>query len=161
MSITKRERQAPRTIETPPVGDLFDVLVSDRLMSLMGGDSIIERAFEGAGRPMRVEEFVDGGDAVIRAELPGVDPDKDVTVSVEDGVLRICATREERAEEDLPDGYRSEFRYGTLVRSFRMPEGVSEDRVRATYKDGILEVRVPTPPAPKAEHPHKITIRRR
>lgn len=160
MSITKREHHVPRNSEGPSVGDLFDVLVSDRLRGLMGGEGLFERAFDGGSRLMRIEEYTDDGETVIRAELPGIDPEKDVDVSVEDGMLRIRASREERSEEERPDGYHSEFRYGTLLRGLRLPDGISEDDVRATYKDGILEVRVPTPSEPEVKAPRKIAVNR-
>lgn len=98
---------------------------------------------------MRVEEFVDGGMLVIRAELPDIDPDKDVELSVANGVLHIQATREEKSEKREKDMYRSEFRYGSFARNIALPEGTSDEDITATYTDGILEVRVPLPEAPK------------
>ena len=92
---------------------------------------------------LRVEEFMDEGTLVVRAELPGIDPDKDVELSVANGVLHIRAQREEKTEKKDKDVYRSEFRYGSFVRNVPLPEGVKEDDVTASYKDGILEVRVP------------------
>ena len=96
-------------------------------------------------RWLRVEEFVDDGTLVVRAELPGIDPDKDVELSVANGVLQIRAQREERSEKQDKDVYRSEFRYGSFARTVSLPEGVHEDDITASYKDGILEVRVPMP----------------
>lgn len=95
--------------------------------------------------PMRVEEFRDGEDLVVRAELPGVDPDADVEITLDAGMLTIAAERREESsegEEGKP-GYRSEFRYGTFLRSLRLPEGAREEDITATYADGILTVRVP------------------
>jgi HSP20 family protein len=93
---------------------------------------------------LRVEEYVDGGTLVVRAELPDIDPDKDVELSItDDGVLRISAQREEKTERKDKDVYRSEFRYGSFVRNVPLPEGVKEDDVTASYKDGILEIRAP------------------
>ena len=94
---------------------------------------------------LRVEEFVDDGTLVVRAELPDIDPDKDVELSVANGVLHIRAQREEKTEKKDKGGYRSEFRYGSFVRSVPLPEGVRDDDITASYKDGILEVRVPMP----------------
>ena len=90
-----------------------------------------------------VDEYRDGDTLVIRAELAGIDPDEDVELTVTDGMLRIDAER--RVEEDTEDkGYtRHELRYGRFTRSLPIPEGASADDVTATYKDGILEVRVP------------------
>jgi HSP20 family protein len=93
---------------------------------------------------LRVEEYVDSGTLVVRAELPDIDPDKDVELSItDDGVLRISAQREEKTERKDKDVYRSEFRYGSFVRNVPLPEGVKEDDVTASYKDGILEIRAP------------------
>lgn len=93
---------------------------------------------------MRVEEYVEGDALVVRAELPGIDPDKDVDLSVVDGVLHITANREEKSEHKEKDSYRSEFRYGSFSRNIPLPAGYSETDVKATYRDGVLEVRVPT-----------------
>jgi len=94
---------------------------------------------------LRVEELVDGGTLVVRVELPDIDPDKDVELSVAEGVLHIRAHREEKTEKGDKEAYRSEFRYGSFVRNVSLPEGVEVDDITATYKDGILEVRVPMP----------------
>ncbi|WP_052436231.1 Hsp20/alpha crystallin family protein [Georgenia sp. SUBG003] len=110
------------------------------------------------GTPMRVEEFREGGELVVRAELPGVDPDKDVDVTVDEGVLTISAHREERTEEKQAQGYRSEFRYGRLERQIRLPKGTGVDEITASYRDGVLEVRLPVPEeVPPAR---KISIKR-
>jgi HSP20 family protein len=92
---------------------------------------------------LRVEEYDDAGTLVVRAELPDIDPDKDVELSIADGVLHIRAQREEKTEKKDKDVYRSEFRYGSFVRNVSLPEGVDESDVTATYKDGILEIRAP------------------
>jgi HSP20 family protein len=94
---------------------------------------------------MHVEEFVEGETWVIRAEIPGIDPDKDVDIDVSDGMLHVQARREERKEEERLSGYHSEFHYDTFQRRIRLPEGATEADVKASYKDGILEVRVPGP----------------
>ena len=74
--------------------------------------------------------------------------------------MRLQAERKEQHEEKRPDGFRSEFHYGRLTRSVVLPEGVDEDDVTATYKDGILEVRVPAPQASAPASPAKIAISR-
>mgnify|MGYP003905494539 FL=1 len=96
-------------------------------------------------RDIKVEEFIDGEHLVIRAELPGVDPDRDIDVSVENGVLTIAAERQESSREKLEKGYRSEFRYGSFVRQVRLSAGTSAEVVSAAYKDGVLEIRMPKP----------------
>lgn len=112
------------------------------------------------GLAMRMEEFVDGDTLVVRAELPGVDPDKDVEITVSDDVLTIAAERrEEKTEgEEGKPGYRSEFRYGSYRRSISLPAGVTADTVSATYNDGILEVRAPA--ARPTTEPQKVAVTR-
>ncbi len=95
---------------------------------------------------IKVEDVVKEGRYTVRAELPGVDPAKDVEVTVHDGVLTIKAERTEQKEEQS----RSEFSYGSFVRSVSLPAEANEDDITATYDKGILTVSValneePTP----------------
>lgn len=100
---------------------------------------------------LRVEEFRDGEDLIVRVEIPGVDPDRDVRVSVSDGMLHVEGERREHSDHKEKHAYRSEFRYGAFVRDVALPPGVTEADVKATYGDGILEVRLPFPPERKPE----------
>jgi HSP20 family protein len=121
----------------------------------------IESEFPGFGgfRPfaglqmLRVEDFLDEREYVVRAELPGIDPDRDLDLTVQNGVLTLKAER----KEERTDAHRSEFRYGTFARSMTLPLGADESDVRATYRNGILEVRVGMRPEDKREARH-ITI---
>jgi HSP20 family protein len=92
---------------------------------------------------MKIEEFETDGHLVIRAEMPGIDPDEDVEITVTDGMLHLKAERTEETKTEDTKGYRSEFRYGSFSRSMRLPAGATEDDVVANYEDGILEVRIP------------------
>jgi HSP20 family protein len=98
---------------------------------------------------LRVEEYREGNSLVVKAEVPGIDPETDVDVSVTDNVLTIDARREEKAEHKDKDGYRSEFRYGTFSRSVSLPPGARQEDVQASYTDGVLEVRIPVPEQPE------------
>jgi HSP20 family protein len=88
--------------------------------------------------PLRLEEYVEDGKYVIRAELPGIDPEKDVEITVGEGILTIGA---ERSEEKVEKN-RSEFRYGSFRRAVRLPMGAKEDEITAAYRNGILTVTV-------------------
>ena len=105
-----------------------------------------------------VDEYRDGQTQVIRAELPGIDPDKDVELTVSDGMLRIDAER--RVEKDTEDkGYtRHELRYGRFTRMLPLPDGATESDIAASYKDGILEIRVPVAEEQTPKPPTKIAI---
>lgn len=100
---------------------------------------------------LRIEEFREDGTLVVRADLPGIDPDSDVELSVSDGMLYIHALRREEEKGYL----RRELRYGSLSRALPLPEGITESDITATYKAGILEIRVPEP---KQEPAKKIPI---
>ena len=116
---------------TSPLTELFDWLES-------GWPNVAELRREGA-HMMRIEDRMDDDKYVVRAELPGIDPEKDVEISVAEGVLTISAER----REELTEKGRSEFHYGSFVRRLTLPKGYKEDELSARYSDGILEVVVP------------------
>ncbi|HEX5087227.1 MAG TPA: Hsp20/alpha crystallin family protein [Nocardioides sp.] len=149
MSLTTQERRPVWPWETWWSQDVVDGAFSDMLRDFFG-KGILDRLPD-AAHLVRVEEFVDGDTYVIRAEMPGLDPNKDIELTVREGLLHLSAERREHTEDERPDGFRSEFHYGRMTRNLRLPEGTSEADVTATYKDGILEVRLPAPkeaPAP-------------
>ena len=85
------------------------------------------------GQPIRIEEYADGDHYLIRAELAGIDPEKDVEVTVGSGYLTIRAERSDKIEGK----HRSEFRYGSFSRTLSLPVNADEDAVTASYHDGI------------------------
>jgi HSP20 family protein len=90
---------------------------------------------------MLLEDEIEDGHYIVRAELPGLDPVKDVDITVHDGVLTIKAQRSAKKESKR----RSEFSYGSFVRSVTLPAGADEDDVQARYDKGILTVSVALP----------------
>ena len=92
-----------------------------------------------AGQVFRLEESIRDDRYVIRAELPGLDPENDIEVTVDGRILTI---RAERRQQDK-GRYRSEFRYGSLARAVRLPARVDPADVTARYDKGVLEVSVP------------------
>ena len=143
MSIAKRQSKSvwPGPFDWPE--EHFDRMFRDMFRDFFRAGAMRDRLAETIAHPLHLEEFVDEGSCVIRAELPGIDPAKDVEITVHGGVLTIAAHREERTEDERPDAYHSEFHYGSFQRSIRLPDGVTQSDVRAAYKDGILEVRLP------------------
>lgn len=89
-------------------------------------------------QPIRVESYTDDGHYVVRAELPGVDPEKQVEVTVEAGILTIRAERREKHT----GRYHSEFRYGAFSRQVPLPETADPSDVSATYEQGVLAVSI-------------------
>ena len=109
----------------------------------------------GSNTTFRVEDYTDDGTYMIRAELPGVDPEKDVEVTVDAGTLTIRAERREESKQDR----HSEFRYGSLTRTVPLPDGADVEKITAKYDKGILEVTVPVPAQAKAG-PRQISVSR-
>jgi len=97
--------------------------------------------FAGFGdhHPVRIEEYAESGRYVLRAEMPGFDPDKDIAISVSVDQLSITAER----TVDKHDKTHSEFFYGSFARTVRLPAGADINAVEARYDAGILEVTVP------------------
>lgn len=119
-----------RRSQFPLLPDLADLL--DPFHLLWGGRA----AADAYG--IRVETRFEDEVFIVQAELPGIDPDKDVEVTVSDGVLAIRAQRGEKHE----GRHHSEFRYGSYARSLRLPETAKQDEIAATYRAGILTVTV-------------------
>ncbi|MBI5783231.1 MAG: Hsp20/alpha crystallin family protein [Gammaproteobacteria bacterium] len=131
------------------------------------GDDL-DRVFDGFIRPLHwveeavAEDLVPAMDIrereneyVVRAELPGVKKE-DVQITLENGVLTISAeTESEKEEKEDGQILRRERRYGKYVRSLRMGAQVDGDRLKASYKDGVLELILPKAEAAK---PRKITV---
>ena len=133
--------------------ELFESLFSD-------WPAVFRRSFvvvpEGMGT-MKMDQYTEGGTLVVRIEMAGLDPEKDVEISLDGDVLHIEAERHQGEETNERDYTRRELRFGSFHRDLPVPTGTTEADVKANYKDGILEVRVPTtatvPGAPPAKIP--------
>jgi HSP20 family protein len=89
-----------------------------------------------------MDVYRDKGDLIVRAELPGIKK-KDMEISLEDDVLTIKA---EKIHEETPEDaerYISERRFGSYSRKVTLPFPVDEEKITATYKNGLLEMRLP------------------
>jgi HSP20 family protein len=91
---------------------------------------------------------------VLAFDLPGI-PEEQVTVEFEDNVLTVSGQRERKTEHSGDRFYRFERRFGTFSRSVTLPAGVNEEQIKADYRDGVLEIRVPKP---EEQKPKKIQI---
>lgn len=97
------------------------------------------------------------GDLVIKAELPGMKRD-DVDITFHNGVLTVSGERKEE-EETKEEGYLiRERRYGSFRRSMTLPEEVDEDKIKANFKEGLLEVTVEGGATRVEQQPRKIEI---
>ncbi len=146
MSLTSLSRWDPfRDILTLP--DRVNRLFSDPFARLAWTDTV------GAWfPPVDIHEEEDR--VVLRAEIPGVSKD-DIDINVENGTITL---RGEKKQEKTVEGegtYRMERFFGNFARSFSLPTSIDPEKIKATYKDGVLEVVLP-----KAEEarPKKIKV---
>jgi HSP20 family protein len=91
---------------------------------------------------------------VLSFDLPGIPEDK-ISVELDDNVLTVSGERERTQAQSGDRFYRYERRFGTFSRSVTLPQGVNEEQIRAEYRDGVLEVRVPKP---EEQKPRRIQI---
>lgn len=107
----------------------------------------LESSWPFMANSVRIEEYAEDGKYVVRAELPGLDPEKDIHVSAERGQLLLTA---ERKQHEHGRGH-SEFHYGSFSRTLPLPVGARANDISARYVDGILEVTVPAPESTDAK----------
>jgi HSP20 family protein len=91
-----------------------------------------------------IEVFDREGQYVVRADLPGLKKE-DVRVEVTENALILEGERRKEHEERKEGFYRSERSYGRFSRAVPLPDGVDTEHVKAQFKDGVLEVRLPAP----------------
>ncbi len=95
-----------------------------------------------------VEVFQKNHELTIRADLPGLKRE-DVTVDITDNDVTIQGERKHEKEEEREGYYRSERGYGSFCRVIPLPEGAISEQAKANFKDGVLEITIPAPPASK------------
>ena len=110
----------------------------------VGRNWMTERPTSGAWAP-QIEVFRRGNNLVVRADLPGLVKD-DIQVDINDDVLTIQGERREQHEEEREGWYRNERTYGSFYRAVPLPEGTIADSAKASFKNGVLEVVLQTPP---------------
>ncbi|MCK4417815.1 MAG: Hsp20/alpha crystallin family protein [Candidatus Latescibacteria bacterium] len=126
-----------------PLGDFVDVRDEiDRLF-----DTFLPVKFKAeypvtAAWAPRVDVAETDNEVIVTTELPGVER-KDVKLSVEDNVLTIGGEKKQEKETKEKNYHCVERRYGTFSRSFTLPTRIQADKVKATFKDGILIIKLP------------------
>lgn len=113
--------------------DFFDEEDWDMVPSLFPKES-----FQGPA----VDVYEEGDDVIAEAELPNVDP-QNVDISIEDDILDLTGTYEQESEEKDKQYYKREIRRGKFSRQFGLPQSVKAEEAKASYDDGVLEIRMP------------------
>ena len=81
-------------------------------------------------------------DIIVKAELPGVDP-KEVEVNLTGSTLTVNGEKKEEREDKTENMHRIERSFGSFSRSVTLPCEVKEDKIEATFKDGVLHLKLP------------------
>ena len=132
----------------------------DRLFEDVGfGSNYLGRPFSLRGElnsfawSPQIETFQRDNQFVLRAHLTGMKKD-DLKVSVDDKCLVIQDERKKEwsSDQESSGGYRSERSYGSFYRCVPLPQGVQAENVSATFRDGVLEVKMPAPEQKQARH---------
>jgi HSP20 family protein len=97
-----------------------------------------------------VDVYEEKDDIVVKAELPGIDKDN-IKVNLTDHTLTIRGEKKKDEEVNKENYYRCERSYGSFVRTVELPREVHADKVKASFKDGVLEVRMPKTENAKAK----------
>jgi HSP20 family protein len=84
-------------------------------------------------------------DIVVEAELPGID-EKDISLDLKHGVLTIRGEKKHEHDEEKENYRVMERRYGSFQRSLRLPDTVDEDKVEASFNNGVLKMSLPKRP---------------
>lgn len=90
----------------------------------------------------KVDIFEEGDNFVVKAEIPGMKKEE-IEVNLTDDMVTISGEKKKEEKVEKKDYYRLERSYGSFSRSFRLPKEVQSDKAKATFKDGVLEVKVP------------------
>jgi HSP20 family protein len=96
----------------------------------------------------RVDITQHNDELLIRADLPGLEKD-DVKVNVTEDAVTIHGERHRAQEEERDGVYRTERNYGTFYRTIPLPVGTVTDQAKASFKNGVLEIRMPAAPSAK------------
>jgi len=103
-----------------------------------------------------VDIYEEGDEVVVKAEMPGMKKE-DISVNITDAAITISGEKKKEEKVEKKDYYRLERSFGSFSRSFSLPKEIQTDKAKATFKEGILQVRMPkTEEAKKKEK--KITI---
>lgn len=102
----------------------------------------LPRWFEEIKPVPSVDIYEEGDDLVIKTELPGMRKE-DIEVNISENTITLSGEKKKEEKVEKKDYYRLERSYGSFSRSFDLPVEVQADKAKATFKDGVLEIRIP------------------
>lgn len=133
------KRTSPRRNVERFFHDLFDESMTGGVLSRFPS----LRAFGEYGDTAPAVDMYDNKDEiVVKAEVPGVDKNN-INISLSDNMLTIKGEMKKEEETKEEDYYYSEREYGSFTRVLNLPAKVNEKKIKASFKDGILEIHMP------------------
>ncbi|HKI23730.1 MAG TPA: Hsp20/alpha crystallin family protein [Gaiellaceae bacterium] len=125
-----------------------------RLMSTFLGQGQVDGENGERSWMPAVDVWETDNELVYAFDIPGISEDE-ISVEYDEGALTVSGKRERTEQSEDDRFYRYERRFGSFSRTVGLPQGVEEDAIRADYRNGVLEIHVPKPEAPK---PRRIQI---
>jgi len=147
--LTARRNRLPSLFARDPIAALRDEMNALRTQFMGEGEGWLAQM----SPALNVSETDNAIE--VRMDVPGIDA-KDIDIQVVGNLLTIAGERKEEKEEKGKTFHRVECQYGNFSRAVTLPCGVTEDKVVAEYKDGILKVTLPKSEEAKA---HKIKVK--
>ena len=127
--------------------------LQNEMSRLAGGFFDAGRGTNQAWAPT-VDVWETESEIVYAFDLPGV-PEEKISVELEDNALTVSGERERSEDVDGERFFRFERLFGAFSRTIGLPQGTSDDAVKAEYRNGVLEIRVAKPEEPK---PRRIQV---
>jgi HSP20 family protein len=103
-----------------------------------------------------VDIYDEGGEIVMKAEIPGMKKEE-IHVEIDNRNVTISGEKKKEEKTERKDYYRLERSYGSFVRTFTLPSELRTEKARASFKDGVLEIRVPKT-ADAASRSHQVKV---
>ena len=133
----------PKKINERDIDTLFERFFEEPFKNLMRNRfPVFEELTSMEALTPKVDMFDNKNELVVKMEVPGIDK-KNINISISNGMLRVHGEVKKEEETKKDDYYYSERTSGSFSRRLRLPVEVKEDQVKATYKDGILEIKLP------------------
>jgi len=156
MSLARRRPQEPLGLLRQMASELDRMFDEPWTMFRWPADALT--APDGVIWAPKVDIVTKDNTLVTRVDLPGMKKE-DVLVEVQDGKLTLSGERKKETKEEKDNFYREEREYGSFCRIVPLPKGIKADDVKATFANGVLEVKVPLPAASvEAPNSRKIPV---
>ena len=155
-SLATRRQQEPFNMLRQMTSELDRMFDEPWTMLRWPADALT--APDGALWAPKVDIVTKDNTLITRVDLPGMKKE-DVLVEVQDGKLTLSGERKKETKEETDNFYREEREYGSFCRIVPLPKGINSADVKATFANGVLEVKVPLPAAAvEAPNSRKIPV---